>query len=135
MKNKWNDLRIIILLVCSCCFFAGCGNKQNNNVYGSILSGLGDNDAYAFLEMDYKNPVLVTTDMLYDEGSENQAALYCNVYYAVGDSVSNLGTIMSEGTAYPLKFTKSGIYAASGHSVEKYVISEKDFSLIIDTGV
>lgn len=135
MKNRWSVLRIIILSVCLCCFSAGCGNKQNNEVYGSILSGLGDNDAYAFLDMDYKNNVLVTTDMPYDEGAENQAAIYCNVYYAIGDSAGNPGTIMSGGTAYPLKFTKSGIYTASGHSVEKYMISEKDFSLILDIGV
>lgn len=33
------------------------------------------------------------------------------------------------GTSYPLAFSEDGIFAASGHSVEKYVISEGTLSM------
>jgi hypothetical protein len=114
--------------------FTACGNEQKENPYGEIVEKLGDNDAYALLEMNYENNVLVTTDMVYDEGHESQAAVYCTVYYEVNDEAKELGTIMSDGTAYPISFSKDGIYAASGNSVEKYAISEKDGTLYLEKG-
>ncbi|HHV12810.1 MAG TPA: hypothetical protein GXX75_21280 [Clostridiales bacterium] len=112
-----------------------CSQKQMDNPYGNIVAGLGDNAAYAFLEMDYKYNVMVTSDGIYDEGEESQAAIYCDVYYYTGGEVKKLGTIMSDGTAYPVSFSKDGIFVASGHSVGKYVISEKEGILSLEKGV
>ena len=123
-------LTLFIMMV----FQTACGRKVENP-YGSTVAGLGDDDAYAFLVMDYKYNVMVTSDMLYDSGTEKQAAAYCDVYYYTSGEAKNLGTIMSDGTAYPISFSKNGIYAASGHSIEKYTVSEKDGALYLEKGV
>lgn len=96
----------------------------NSSLYGEIIAGLGDDDTYALLAMDYEYDVLLTTDLIYDEGTEPQAAVYCDVYYYVDGGAKLLGTVMSEGTAYPISFAKDGIYAASDHKIEKYAISQ-----------
>ncbi|MDE7283777.1 MAG: hypothetical protein K2N85_09370, partial [Lachnospiraceae bacterium] len=116
-------------------YFTACGRKEKENPYGSTVAELGDEYAYAFLDMDYKNYVMVTSDGLYDAGIERQAAIYCTVYYYIKDEAINLGTIMSDGTAYPISFSKDGIFTASGHKIEKYAISEKDGELYLKKGV
>ena len=107
--------------------------ESENNVYGNVIAGLGDNEAYAFLDMKYDNMVLLTSDMIYDERTEKQATVYCDVYYPVDGEVKKIGTIMSSGTAYPVTFTNDGIFVASGHTVEKYVILE-DGELYLEKG-
>ena len=108
--------------------------ESENSVYGNIVAGLGDEDAYAFLGMEYEYDVMLATDLIYDAGTEKQAAVYCDVYYPVGGDAKKLGTVMSDGTAYPITFTKDGIFAASGHKVEKYVISENG-ALYLEDGI
>ena len=108
--------------------------ESDNGIYGNIVAGLGDNETYAFLDMGYDYMVLLTSDLIYDEGREKQAAVDCDIYYPVGDEAKKLGSIMSDGTAYPITFTKEGIFVASGHKIEKYVIS-KEATLYLEKGV
>lgn len=131
--NKKSYLSMAVLIIMTVCLTA-CG-RQAENPYGTTIANLGDGDAYAFLVMDYKYNVMVTSDMLYDAGTEKQAAIYCDVYYYTGGEAKNLGTIMSDGTAYPISFSKDGIFAASGHKIEKYAVSEKDGMLYLEKGV
>ena len=133
MRNK-KMLLVISLIVVTLCFTA-CGDKKEENPYGSVIAGLGDDEAYAVLVMDHPYHVLVTSDLLYDAGMEKQAAANCDVYYYEDHEARKLGTVMSAGTAYPIAFSKDGIYAASGSSVEKYVISEKNGGLILEKGI
>lgn len=98
---------------------------SENSIYGEIVAGLGDEEAYAFLRMGYGYDVLLASDLVYDTGTEQQAAASCDVYYPVNGEAKRLGTIQSEGTAYPITFTKDGIFAASGHKIEQYEISEE----------
>lgn len=126
--SKRKKICMIGLIGAALCLTA-CGQKKNENPYGDTVAALGDEDAYAFLAMDLPYYVMVTSDSLYDEGRESQASICCDVYYYTEDGVKNLGTLMSEGTAYPLAFSEDGIFAASGHSVEKYVISGETLSL------
>lgn len=126
--SKRKKICMIGLIAAALCLTA-CGQKQGENPYGNTVAALGDEDAYAFLVMDCPYNVMVTSDLLYNEGTESQAAICCDVYYNTEDGVKNLGTVMGEGTAYPLAFSEDGIFAASGHSVEKYVISEGTLSM------
>lgn len=121
---------LFMMIIC----LTACG-KKDENPYGLTVGGLDDDDAYAFLVMDYKYNVMVTSDMLYDVGTEKQAAIYCDVYYYLQGEAKNLGTIISSRTAYPISFSKDGIFAASEHSMEKYSISEKDGVLYLEKGV
>lgn len=124
---------LTVCLICSAVCLAACGRKVENP-YGTAVASLGDNDAYAFLEMDYQYNVMATSDMLYDSGTEKQAAIYCDVYYYTGKEAKNLGSIMSDGTAYPISFSNDGLFAASGHSIEKYAVSEKEGILFLEKG-
>lgn len=133
MSNKKKTVIIGLMIIVMC--LASCGHKQKENPYGPVVEKLGDEEAYAFLDMDYKNYVMVTSDGVYDTGAERQAAIYCTVYYYGKDESVELGTIMSDGTAYPISFSKDGIFAASGHSIEKYAISEKDNELYLKKAV
>ncbi len=130
MNGKKRMILGALILICIC--VTACGKKQVENPYGNIIGGLGDAYAYAFLVMDYDYNILVTSDMIYDEGTEKQASICCDVYYYSSGEAKNIGSIESEGTAYPLSFSKSGIFAASGNGIEKYVISEKDGSLYLE---
>lgn len=130
--NRKKCLTVLTLIIMTI-YLTACG-RQAQNPYGPIVAGLGDDDAYAFLEMDHKNYVMVSSDMLYDTGTEKQAAVCCDVYYYTGREAEKLGTIVSEGTAYPISFSEDGLFAASNHSVEKYAISEKDGTLYMEKG-
>ncbi|MDO4260478.1 MAG: hypothetical protein Q4C82_00235 [Eubacteriales bacterium] len=129
---------LIILSMIGICLTA-CGaaavDSGDENLYVSLIADLGDEDAYALLEMEYSCHVFVTSDRIYDAGSESQAAVACDVYYYTGTKPEKLGTVMSEGTAYPVSFSKDGIYAASGHHIEKYAVSEEDGVLYLEKGV
>lgn len=131
MRNKKRTIGLILIIMC----LTGCGQKQVENPYGNMIVELKDDDAYAFLVMDYEYNVMLTTDKVYDEGTEKQAAVYCDIYYYTDGEAKNLGTIMSDGTAYPVSFSKNGIFVASGHHVEKYTISEKEGILCLEKGV
>lgn len=125
---------IISLIIITLCFTA-CGNEKEENPYGTVVAGLGDDEAYAVLVMDHPYHVLVTSNLIYDAGIEKQAAANCDVYYYEDHEAKKLGTVMSAGTAYPIAFSKDGIYAASGSSVEKYAISKEDGTLILEMGI
>ena len=130
-RKKLEILGLMVIVMC----LAACGHKKERNPYGPAMTELGDEDAYAFLDMDYKDYVMVTSDGVYDAGIEKQAAIYCTVYYYGKDEAVNLGTIMSDGTAYPISFSEDGIFTASGHGIEKYAISEKNCELYLKKGV
>lgn len=108
--------------------------ESENDSYGNIIAGLQDQDAYAFLVLDDAHNVMLTSDLIYDAGTETQAAVSCDVYYAVDGTAKKLGSIMSDGTAYPITFTIDGIFVASGHKIEKYTVS-KDGALSLEKGV
>ena len=127
---------VILCVVTAACLLSNPGKTSNEaNPYGEIVASLKDYDAYAFLPLNYKYNVMVKSNMIYDEGTESQASTSCDIYYCVGNEIQKLGTISSEGTAYPISFSPDGIFVASAHSLEKYVISEKRGELYIKKGV
>ena len=79
----------------------------------------------ALVDANTTEQVLLVTDTTYDDGTGRQASCVCEVYYTVNNKVKALGVIMSAGTAYPIATDRTGIYTASGHSVERYVVNEK----------
>lgn len=83
----------------------------------------------ALVDTSAKEQVLLVTDATYDDGTGRQVTFVCEVYYTINNKVKALGTIMSAGTAYPIAADRTGIYTASGHSVERYVINEKSGEL------
>lgn len=78
--------------------------------------------------------ILLATDGTYDyEGS--QAGLFVQVYILNDAGEKSLGSISSTGTAYPVRYDKSGIYVGGGHFVARYIVDEKEERLILAESV
>ena len=110
------------------CLFTGCGSAEkesNEDLYGEIIAGLGDEEQYSLQDIGEKNDVLFTTDMTYDDGNGHNAALSCKVYYSVDGEFYTLERIESLGTAWPVSYGEKCIYTASEHSLEVYRFDQK----------
>jgi hypothetical protein len=112
----------------------GCGTSSESKVTYPVISELGDDELYAFVEIGLKEPVLLTTSASYEDGNEKQASVFCDVYYAEKGEAGEVGSIESDGTAYPLRFSPDGIYAAGGHRMELYSVDEKENTLVLAEG-
>lgn len=91
--------------------------------------------ATALVDTNAKNEVLLVADGTYDDGAGKLAAIVCDVYYSVNNKVKPLGTIASGGTAYPIAVDRTGIYTASGHSVERFIVDEVTNELVLAEAV
>jgi len=117
---------VLVLTVCTVLFAkAGKNEEDNENLYGHIIAELGDDEQFSLRDIGEKNNVLFTTDMTYDDGNGHNAAVYCDVYYALEGEEYPLGSIGSMGTAWPVSFGEKCIYTASEHSVEVYRFDPK----------
>lgn len=126
--------RILWLMIMTVLLLAGCGQSKgenNNDCYEKVIAGLKDEEQFALEDIGEENDVLFTTDAAYDDGQAHNAALYCNVYYAIGGEVYDLGRVESMGTAYPVSYGNKCIYTASQHSLEIYVIDIAKHQLLL----
>lgn len=117
---------VLVITVCAVLFVkAGKNEEDNGNLYGDIIAGLGDDEQFSLRDIGEKNDVLFTTDMTYDDRNGHNAAVYCDVYYALGGEEYPLGRIESMGTAWPVSYGEKCIYTASEHSLEIYRFDRK----------
>ena len=107
-------------------------SAENASLYGNTIVGLDDQTQFALVDIGLEHPVLFTTEQSYTYDAGVQAALDCHVYYVVDGSVKDLGSVESEGTAYPVSYGQGCIYTAGNHSVSKYVIDETTYQLICE---
>lgn len=119
--KKFISYMALCVLIFSLC---ACGEKGSENaaIYGETVGGLEDNELFAIIDTNASLPVLLVTSQVYNDGLGNQAALNCDVYYLIDKEVKNIGTIESMGTAYPIAYDETGIYAASGHDMQRFEI-------------
>lgn len=107
-------------------------SAENASLYGNTIAGLDDQTQFALVDIGLEHPVLFTTEQSYTYDTGVQAALDCYVYYVIDGSVKDLGSVESEGTAYPVSYGQGCIYTAGNHSVSKYVIDETTYQLICE---
>ena len=121
--KKFISYMALCVLIFSLC---ACGEKGSENaaIYGETVGGLEDNELFAIIDTNASLPVLLVTSQVYNDGLGNQAALNCDVYYLIDKEVKNIGTIESMGTAYPIAYDETGIYAASGHDMQRFEIEK-----------
>lgn len=131
--KKFISYMALCVLIFSLC---ACGEKGSENaaIYGETVGGLEDNELFAIIDTNASLHVLLVTSQVYNDGLGNQAALNCDVYYLIDKEVKNIGTIESMGTAYPIAYDETGIYAASGHDMQRFEI-EKSGSLRLAEGI
>lgn len=107
-------------------------SAENELLYGNTIAALDDQTQFALVDIGLEHAVLFTTEQSYTYDTGVQAALDCHVYYVIDGSVKDLGSVESEGTAYPVSYGQSCIYTAGNHSVSKYVINEMTYQLICE---
>lgn len=107
-------------------------SAENELLYGNTIAALDDQTQFALVDIGLEHAVLFTTEQSYTYDTGVQAALDCHVYYVIDGSVKDLGSVESEGTAYPVSYGQGCIYTAGNHSVSKYVIDEMTYQLICE---
>lgn len=107
-------------------------SAENELLYGNTIAALDDQTQFAVVDIGLEHDVLLVTEQSYTYDTGIEAALYCQVYYSIDGSVKDLGSVESEGTAYPVSYGQGCIYTAGNHSVSKYVIDETTYQLICE---
>lgn len=107
-------------------------SAENELLYGNTIAALDDQTQFALVDIGLEHDVLFVTEQSYTYDTGIEAALYCQVYYSIDGSVKDLGSVESEGTAYPVSYGQGCIYTAGNHSVSKYVIDETTYQLICE---
>lgn len=107
-------------------------SAENESLYGNTIAGLNDQTQFALIDIGLEHTVLFTTEQSYTYDTGVQVTLDCHVYYVIDGSVKDLGSVESEGTAYPVSYGHGCIYTAGNHSVSKYVIDEATYQLICE---
>ena len=126
-KRNRNSAVLPAVLMALVMALTGCGQrgKNRNEEYGEVIAGLGDDEQFALEDIGENYDVLFTTDMTYDDRTGHNAAVYCDVYYALSGEEYPLGRIESMGTAWPVSYGEKCIYTASEHSLEVYRFDQK----------
>lgn len=114
-----------LLLGILMCLAAACA-KSEENIYQAAIKALDEETFFAVVDIGATQPVLLVTDQVYDEGSAHQATIVCDVYYWIDGQAQKIGAIQSFGTAYPLAYDDSALYAAGGHLVQQIFVDEAD---------
>jgi hypothetical protein len=130
---------ILSMILCVCIVsLCACGKASKSDeyasLYGETIAGLQDDELFAVIETGASDPVLLVTSQYYDDGSGNQASIWCDVYYPVDGTVKNIGKLESMGTAYPISYDKNGIYVTFGNT-ECYEIDEKEGAIALVEGI
>ena len=107
-------------------------SAENELLYGNTIAALDDQTQCALVDIGLEHDVLFVTEQSYTYDTGIEAALDCHVYYVIDGSVKDLGSVESEGTAYPVSYGQGCIYTAGNHSVSKYVIDEMTYQLICE---
>ncbi len=107
-------------------------SAENESLYGNTIAGLNDQTQFALVDIGLEHTVLFTTEQSYTYDTGVQVTLDCHVYYVIDGSVKDLGSVESEGTAYPVSYGQGCIYTAGNHSVSKYVIDEMTYQIICE---
>ena len=113
----------LIFSLCACGKERGIGSTDND-VYEEIIGGLEDNELFAMIDTNAPLPVLLVTSQVFDDGTGKQASIACDVYYPIDKEVKNIGTVESMGTAYPISYDETGIYAASNHGMQRFEVDK-----------
>lgn len=107
-------------------------SAENELLYGNTIAALDDQTQFALVDIGLEHAVLFTTEQSYTYDTGVQVTLDCHVYYVIDGSVKDLGSVESEGTAYPVSYGQGCIYTAGNHSVGKYVIDEMTYQIICE---
>ncbi len=133
MKTKMKTMKKyhrMFLLLAACVLLAGCGKQKgtsdadNEELYGELIAGLGDEEQFSLCDIGEQNDVLFTSNLTYDDLNGHNAAAVGALHYAFDGEVYSVD-VESAGTAYPICYGDKCVYTASGHSLNIYRFDQK----------
>ncbi len=95
--------------------------------YWAGIEGLADGE--------HAYPIILATEDVYDNGDGTMASMIADLYVLTEEGLIKLGEISSGGTAYPLSYSKAGIFMNSGHTGSRCTINTKTWELEIAESV
>lgn len=99
--------------------------------YDVIIDSLESEQWYAYITLDtIEEPILIVSDLTYEYEADVQASIFVSVYYNFEGDTKFIGEVRTAGTAYPLRFDQTSIYAAGGHFVTRYTIDIQEEKLV-----
>ena len=108
-------------------------NIENTYIYDNFLEHFdchGEKYYYAFIKLaGYDYPILLLSNGVYNFKNEAMAAMGTYIYYPIDNQITKLGSIGSDGTAYPISANTTGIFTAGGHEVTKYGLDLKNHQI------
>lgn len=97
-------------------------------MYDSVISGLKDNQYYAFADAGRDYDVLLVTDGVYEYDENTMGAIDATVYGLDPDGkVVELGTVFSDGTAYPISVYDGCLMYGGNHHMAMTFVKDGNF--------
>lgn len=76
-------------------------------------------------------PIILATDQVYDNRDGNMTTFGADVYCLMEEGLQKVGAVTGGGTAYPLCYDKTGIYANAGNVGNRCVINTDTWQIEI----
>ena len=133
MKFKKTVLWIIAVILVGGIAAAACFwmVTQKKDPYDEIIAGLKTGQAYAFADISTEHEALLVTDGVFENGDGTMAAIDATIYgYDAEGKIIEYGTVMSEGTAYPLAVKEGYLYFGGNHHMGKEYLDESISSVM-----
>lgn len=133
MKLKKSALWIIAVVLVGGIAAAACFwlITQKEDPYDKIIKGLKPGQAYAYADFSTEHEALLVTDGVFENGDGTMAAIDATIYgYDAEGKIMEYGTVMSEGTAYPLAVKDGYLYFGGNHHMSKEFLDESVSSVM-----
>lgn len=98
--------------------------------FSAVTDTLSAGKHFALADLGGEKEALLITDYVYDDLEGHMATILANVYAADPESnVVDCGSVMSQGTAYPLAVRDGHLFTAGHRFIQKYTLRNSDGKL------
>lgn len=106
-------------------------NAITEPLYAETIKGLSAAQQYTYLyleEIEY--PVLLVADKFYDDNGK-KVTIICDVYYIADGTEKNIGTLMSQGTAYAIRYDDKFLYTVEDNKFCQYGLTDDEKAMVL----
>ena len=99
--------------------------------YSAVADTLSAGKYFALADLGGKEDALLITDYVYDDLEGHMATIMADVYATDPDgNVVDCGSVISQGTAYPLAVRDGRLFTAGHRFIQKYTLRNSDGKLM-----
>ena len=99
--------------------------------FSSVTDTLSAGKHFALADLGGDGDALLITDYVYDDLEGHMATIMADVYATDSDgNVVNCGSVISQGTAYPLAVRDGRLFTAGHRFIQKYTLRNSDGTLM-----